>query len=254
MSRKSWGPMWSACCPWRREPDSPTRSAVYNYESHRETLVCRGGRGVPAPAHRGSGRIAPGCGRLPGAVLPHGAGRPARRLAEAFPAQCGHFPEHWGRVRAASPIRSGLSGRIGHATRILSGNSHFVREYLFRPKISIPGQNERVRIPIEYPYRALWNCGLLGGRAPRKTRALIRDHATLLPSSYAPWVSRVAACFASERRQGAAEVNAAAIATARTFWTVSFWSGDRFSAERRRGLSRRTRAGSTPPAQRCRPW
>jgi hypothetical protein len=47
-----------------------------------------------------------------------------------------HFPEHWGHVRAVSPICSGLSGRIGHATaRILSGNIPFVREFLICPEI-----------------------------------------------------------------------------------------------------------------------
>ena len=79
---------------------------------------------------------------LPGAVLPHGAGRPARRFAEAFPARSGHFPERWrpfsgalGACSGRQPQCSGLSDRIGHATptfcpRIstMSENIHSVRE------------------------------------------------------------------------------------------------------------------------------
>ena len=137
MNWKSWGAMWPAFCARRRAPGSPTRSAVYNRGSHCETLVCRGGRGGPAPAHRGSGRIAPGGCPLPGAVLPHGAGRPARRPAEAFPARSGHFPERWCAFSGALGTRS---GRQPHLLRTFRSDRardspHFVRKFPLRPRI-----------------------------------------------------------------------------------------------------------------------
>ena len=141
MSRKSWGATWPACYARRGK-----RRAVPSPGSHRETLFCRGGRGGPAPAHRGSGRIAPGGCLLPGAVLPHGAGRPAGRFAEAFPAQCGQFPERWRPFSGALRTRSGRQPHLLRTFRsdttrdnasfclqilTLSENIHSVRKLSF---------------------------------------------------------------------------------------------------------------------------
>lgn len=141
MDRKSWGATWPECKVRPRAPGSRTQSALYNLMRCPESLVCRGGRGGPAPAHRGSGRIAPGGCPLPGAVLPHGAGRPARRFAEAFPARSGHFPERWrpfsGALGACSgrqpPMLRTFRSDRARDTHILSENSYYVREYSFRP-------------------------------------------------------------------------------------------------------------------------
>ena len=129
-------------------------------------------RRLPRTADQGG--IAPGCGRLLGAVLPHVAVRPARRFAEAFPVQCGHFPERWRPFSGALRTRS---GRQPHLLRTFRSDrardsAHSVRKFPLRPRIfnmsgnlTFSGISQPNHFRTENPYRALWTGALFVGRA-----------------------------------------------------------------------------------------